>query len=616
MTNQNIHSIQLERRLGRIGRFVLLVLLVLVLVCLSRPGLTQPASSPPNLPANSPSSSPLEQAQTRYEAGDARAAVDLLEQALNQLPTTGTDLEQAVIQANLALAYQQLGQWQAANQAIAASLQQIAGQPPDAGLDTGQVLAQVRSVQGQIQLAQGQAESALTSWQQAETLYRQTGEALAVQQSQLNQAQALQNLGLYRRALALLTELKPQTQAAPLALRIASLRSMGEVLQTLGDLTQARQVLEQALQLLDSPEAVLPNSNQASLQIALANLIRLEAARQLSLSGLTAATALESLAGPDLAGPNLADPNPASLPRTGSEPVSLDLTTAALNQRRQAAARQVQQQREAALDLYQQAAQAGSQISSPNSSQTNSSLYVQAQLHQITVLIELGRQPAALALVQQIEPLVAALPVSQPHLYQQINLAQAQLQLGETSAALKLLEQTVEQAAAMQDRRTQSFGLGILGQGYQQNQDGPQAIQATQQALLLAQAIQAPDLAYRWQWQLGRLLNQQGQTEAAIAAYTEAVSNLQLLRQDLVAINRDLQFSFQAQVEPVYRELVDLLTTGETVSQSRLAQARSAIEALQIAELENFFQEACLDTKLEIDRVVDRARPAAAVFYT
>jgi CHAT domain-containing protein len=634
MGKRKTHPVHLTR-LGRI-RFVLW--LALVLVCLIQLGLTQPSltqpgptqldSTRPDLAqptlTQQPASSPLEQAQIRYEAGDLRAAVDLLHQALNQLPNSASDLERVVIQANLALAYQQLGQWQVANQAIAASQQLLAAEaeqrPEQEQLE---VLAQVRSVQGQIQLAQGQTEAALSSWQQAETLYRQLGNDLAAQQSQFNQSQALQALGLYRRASTLLMDLNLNFEAQPPetsgALRIASLRSLAEVLLTLGDLGQSRQVLEQAFQLLDAPFP-LPNRNQtkASLEIAQANLIRLEATRQLSLTGLTSGMALEVLTAPAPAAP--------------------DLTTAALNQRRQTAAQQFRQQLETALQLYQRAAQVSSStnlsIDSPISrsenlwadqtkSRTNSqldspadlSLGIQANLYQIAVLRDLGRRSEALALVQQLGSLVTALPVSQPHLYQQINLAQAQLQL-EPKAALPLLKQVIAQATALQDRRTQSFGLGILGQGYEQTQDWPEAIQATQQALLLAQAIQAPDLAYRWQWQLGRLLNQQGQTEAAIAAYGEAVNSLQLLRQDLVAINRDLQFSFQAQVEPVYRELVELLTVGETVSQSRLAQARSAIEALQIAELENFFQEACLDTKLEIDRVIDRARPAAAVFYT
>lgn len=135
---------------------------------------------------------------------------------------------------------------------------------------------------------------------------------------------------------------------------------------------------------------------------------------------------------------------------------------------------------------------------------------------------------------------------------------------------------------------------------------------------MLAQSANAPDIAYRWQWQLGRLLKVQGDTKGAIAIYTEAVKTLKSLRTDLVAINPEIQFDFRDQVEPVYRELVDLLlhSSAAQPSQQNLAQARQTIESLQIAELDNFFREACLEAQtVLIDKVVDRDNPTAAVIY-
>jgi hypothetical protein len=85
----------------------------------------------------------------------------------------------------------------------------------------------------------------------------------------------------------------------------------------------------------------------------------------------------------------------------------------------------------------------------------------------------------------------------------------------------------------------------------------------------MAQTIDASDIAYRWQWQLGRLLRARGDIKRAIAAYTEAFNSLKSLRRDLVAINPEAQFSFRENVEPVYRELVDLLLTTVGDSPSR-----------------------------------------------
>jgi CHAT domain-containing protein len=168
------------------------------------------------------------------------------------------------------------------------------------------------------------------------------------------------------------------------------------------------------------------------------------------------------------------------------------------------------------------------------------------------------------------------------------------------------------------DPRAQAYALGTLGGVYEQTQQWSQAQDLTQQALLLAEGIEAPDIAYRWQWQLGRILkapgNPQANTQAAIAAYTKAVNILKSLRSDLVAINPEVQFSFRDSVEPVYRELVSMLlqSGGNQPSQDNLKQARDVIESLQVAQLDNFFRLACLNAQ-PVD--IDQIDKTAAVIY-
>jgi tetratricopeptide (TPR) repeat protein len=66
--------------------------------------------------------------------------------------------------------------------------------------------------------------------------------------SQINQAQALEELGFNRRALDTLTQVNETLQGQPDSLlKVNGLRSLGNVLQEIGDLDQSRQVLEQSL---------------------------------------------------------------------------------------------------------------------------------------------------------------------------------------------------------------------------------------------------------------------------------------------------------------------------------------------------------------------------------
>jgi CHAT domain-containing protein len=153
-----------------------------------------------------------------------------------------------------------------------------------------------------------------------------------------------------------------------------------------------------------------------------------------------------------------------------------------------------------------------------------------------------------------------------------------------------------------------------LGELYEQTGQFSDAQKVTQKALLIASNINASDIIYQWQWQMGRLLKKQLENKQAIAYYTEAFNTLQSLRSDLVAINPDVQFSFRESVEPVYRELVALLLQSPT-NPKNLKSARFVIESLQLAELNNYFRTACLEPKQELDPVVDKKDQQAAILY-
>jgi CHAT domain-containing protein len=64
-------------------------------------------------------------------------------------------------------------------------------------------------------------------------------------------------------------------------------------------------------------------------------------------------------------------------------------------------------------------------------------------------------------------------------------------------------------------------------------------------------------------------------------------------------------------VEPVYREFASLLLQPNA-NQEDIKQARTVIEALQLAELDNFFRDACLDIH---PAQIDEIDTQAAVFY-
>lgn len=548
----------------------LILFLLSLLLCLT-PTIARGSTPPATLE---------QQSRSRYEAGDYRGAIELLEQSIQSYSADGDTvpaalrdrLRQAAALGNLALAHQQLGDWAEAEQAIATSLNLLQGELTQAGQSAR---SQILNIQGTLQLAQGQAEQALATWEQAAQVAQQAGDRAIELQSQVNQAQALQSLGLYRRSIALLTEVNQTLAAQPASLiQAIALRRLGDALLVVGDLEESRRVLEQSL----SMATALPSAAAVTdARLSLANLTRAEAIAQLSLVDLSPAEAVMLLSS------------------SGSRP------------RQREAAQAFERNTAAAIALYQQAA-----------AEATPTTRMQAQLNQLNVLIETGRSSEATALLPDLLAQLQTLPPSHSSLYDRIGLAQSLIKLAQPSAvqqAQLLLTIAIQQAEQLGDQRARSFALGSLGAVDEQAQQWAAAQTVTQQALISAEAIGATDIAYRWQWQMGRLLKAQGNRTGAIAAYIEAVSSLQTLRRDLIAINRDVQFSFREGVEPVYRQLVDLLLQPGS-DQPQLRQARSVIEGLQIAELDNFFREACLDTQFQLDRVVDQAQLPAAIFYT
>ncbi|MTJ51014.1 CHAT domain-containing protein [Dolichospermum sp. UHCC 0259] len=263
---------------------------------------------------------------------------------------------------------------------------------------------------------------------------------------------------------------------------------------------------------------------------------------------------------------------------------------------------------EQAINYYQQAIE-----KSPTSD-----LLIQAYLNQFDLLLSDQKVPEVQVLIPKIQDILTKLPASRSAVYARITFAKTILKNKEIAKTyqnliVKELATALNLAQKLADNRAESYTLGVLGNVYEKNHRYPEAQKLTEKAVLIAQRIKAPDISYKWQWQLGRILAAAGNQKDAIFAYQQTVKTLKNIRTDLVAISSDLQFSFREDVEPVYRELAGLLL-HENSSQAELKEARQVIEDLQLAELDNFFRNACLNSKpVEIDELND---PTTAVFYT
>jgi CHAT domain-containing protein len=493
------------------------------------------------------SASPLQQGKVLYDTGRFAEAVEVLKKGVQASQQENDPLKLAVTLSNLSLAYQQLGAWTEAQQAITDSLNLLKGKEQSQNL---QVFAQVLDIQGRLQLAMGKPEAALSTWQQTEKIYQLSANKNGVVRSQINQAQAWRTQGFYRRAVEKLEQVNQTLKSQPDSIEKAvGLRSLGDTLLVVGEPEKSSQALEQSLAIAQHLKSV--NDISASL-FSLGNYAR------------------------------------------------------------------TQQQPQQAINYYNKTVAVSS---SPL-------ITVQAQLNHLSLLIETQQLAQAETLYPSIQTHLDQLPPSRAAIYAEINFAQSLMKLAHQSPKSAgadysnqnsaLLTKAIQQARNLGDQRAEAYALSSLGELYSQTGQLLKAQKFTQEGLILAQSSNAPDISYRLEWQLGKLLWKQQDVNGAIAAYDTAVETLKSLRSDLVAVNPDVQFNFRDSVEPIYRESVELLLKSQSGNPDAktLEKARQRIEALQLAELDNFFREACLQgQKVSLDQIVDQDNPTAAILY-
>ncbi len=512
----------------------------------------------------------MERGRELYRSDRYAEAAEALQQAADFYAAEGNRLNQSLALSYLSLTYQKLGQREEAQWVSDLSLQ-LAGMGETRGDRIARAVA--LNSQGHLLLSFGNAESAFERWQNAAAEYQQLNDNQGKVGALVNQAQALEQMGYYRRSCnTLLQAVGAETLSCDeivtdedinslqehfvaetnLQLKAIALRSLGNVLRAIGKLDRSHQILQQTLAIVDKIDS---QSDKSLTFFALANTEQ-------------------------------------ALAKQKQEYGETDNAKDSRNQ---------------AVNFYKKAIAI---TPSPT-------IKLLAQLNLFSLLRQTETN------VRELESLLAVIQSQMSEMTLNKSLVEARIKLacslmqceklvqGETAELTlvsieeidRLLQQAVTEAKKLEDARLISYAIGTQGKRYesflppQAQKQGETASRQkaktlTQEALELAVQNNAPELRYQWQWQMGRLLAGEGNLEAAIGNYTAAVETLNSLRNDLLAVNADVQFSFRDNVEPMYRQLVELLLPPKETkaSQIDLQKALYLIDSLQVAELENYLQ--------------------------
>ena len=481
------------------------------------------------------------------------------------------------------------------------------------------------SLQAQQLYRWGKLSEAAMAWQEAAAAFEAQGDRLGRTKSLINQSQVLQDLGLYPRACkSLLTALARSNECSALNIeqlikdfsqrnRITLTESVG--LRSLGSVLQQKGMLDLALKTLELSMTATVNDDTATW-LAMGNVLQLLGDRERDRWSYDRITEVIDRQKPS----NALKPYLAAFQAYQSclDGELLTQTQARLNYLSLLIEIESwwQQQTKRRIESWQRFGQSWS-IEAANNFST---------------LLATELKPTKTKLVNDIAVSLPQLAPTPPGIYARLNYVQSLTKLKQNRSIESILDTALQQARQIEDRRGESYALGYLGQNYEVQGKLQGAIAFTNEALALAETLNtsgdAREISYLWQSQLGKLLEQSGRTEEAVNAYRLAYNTLQSLRTDLNTNNRVVQFDFRQQVKPVYMSLANLLLSTDNsmaaesfdrsliseISNNNLEQARQVIESLQLAELDNFFQDPCSPTA-DLTVAIDDLDPEAAVIY-
>lgn len=179
-------------------------------------------------------------------------------------------------------------------------------------------------------------------------------------------------------------------------------------------------------------------------------------------------------------------------------------------------------------------------------------------------------------------------------------------------SAFEQLEKAAQVAPA-EDDWLGSFINGYRAHLYLDEQRPSEALVFARRAVEQAQRLQSANPLYRWEWLSARALSMIGQESAALATYERASESLQKARGQLDADPDALEHT----VRPLLLEYADLslrlaAKVGQEEQQTILRNTRNALEAIKVAEVEDYFQAPCVTTH---PSELDLLESGSAVIY-
>jgi CHAT domain-containing protein/predicted negative regulator of RcsB-dependent stress response len=276
-----------------------------------------------------------------------------------------------------------------------------------------------------------------------------------------------------------------------------------------------------------------------------------------------------------------------------------------------------------ALDAFEESASLAHQM-------TNTLLMAKSLCNAAATAARTAQWDSAMELNQRAIEAIRLLPPSHDQAFLLIEAGRTDWQASQNrpEARSRLIERAEDTyslagrlAEQIDDEHIKTFALGYLAQVHEFKSENDEALSLTRQAVFFAQQAHSPNALYRWEWQTGRLLRKKGDLDGAIGAYHRAVETFQPIRHDLSFGYCTACSGSRESVSPLFLELADLLMQrADTIGDRRgreklLMEARDTVEQLKTAELEDYFQDECVNLLRAKAVSIEAVSSSTAVIY-
>jgi len=160
---------------------------------------------------------------------------------------------------------------------------------------------------------------------------------------------------------------------------------------------------------------------------------------------------------------------------------------------------------------------------------------------------------------------------------------------------LSWLEEALKIAQEKEDAYLHGYVSLEIASFYQKHKNLKLALEYAHKSQRNAQSEFAYDLLFRSQKLTGDIYQAFNDSQAAILAYKNAISSIETLNQDSLSINTEQRINFNSQIEPIYREALNLLLNSDNINKSKLIEAINISDKLRIAQLQNYFGDDCFE---------------------